>query len=87
MSRSLRSAILGVGRVARRLEALRLITMMLLALGLYGCWTTFSAGTDAKPAAPYRTSGTLDDDLSTEVPTPQLFNFGFELQQSEPSDP
>jgi hypothetical protein len=65
---------------------LRLITMMLLALPLGSCWSTFSAGTAAKPAASYRASQPLDD-RATDVPTPQLFNFGFDFPKSDPGEP
>ena len=65
---------------------LRLITMMLLALQLCSCWSTFSAGTTAKPAASYRAGQPLDD-RATDVPTPQLFNFGFDLPKSDPGEP
>lgn len=60
----------------------RLITL-LLALGLGGCLTTFSVGTGARPAASYRDSSLLDEDLANEVPTPQLLNFGFDLPRPE----
>ena len=65
---------------------LRLITMMLLALQLCSCWSTFSAGTAAKPAASYRASQPLDE-RATEVPTPQLFNFGFDFPKADPGEP
>jgi hypothetical protein len=65
---------------------LRLITMMWLALQLCSCWSTFSAGTAAKPAASYRESQPLDNQ-GTDVPTPQLFNFGFNLPKSDPGEP
>ena len=64
----------------------RLLTMMLLALQLGGCGSTFSAGTAAKPAASYRASQPLDE-RATDVPTPQLFNFGFDLPKSDPGEP
>ena len=64
----------------------RLITMMVLALQLGSCWSTFSAGTAAQPAASYRASQPLDD-RATDVPTPQLFNFGFNLPKSDPGEP
>jgi uncharacterized protein YceK len=66
---------------------LRLITMMLCALQLCGCWTTFSVGTAAQPAASYRASVPLDEDRGTDMPTPQLFNFGFDLPKSDPGEP
>jgi len=65
---------------------LRLITMMVLALQLGSCWSTFSAGTAAKPDDSYRASQPLDD-RPTDVPTPQLFNFGFDLPKSDPGEP
>jgi len=61
--------------------------MMLLALQLCSCWTTFSAGTDAKQATSYRASRTVDDNWVTDVPTPQLFNLGFDLPKSDPGEP
>ncbi len=65
----------------------RLITMMLFALGLCGCLTTFSAGTAARPVDSSRAIRMLDEDLGTDVPTPQLFNFGFDLPlQEEPNN-
>jgi hypothetical protein len=60
---------------------------MLLALGLCGCLTTFFAATAARPAESYRAGETLDKGLNTDVPTPQLFNFGFDLPKSDPGEP
>ncbi|ETX04693.1 hypothetical protein [Candidatus Entotheonella palauensis] len=60
----------------------RLIAL-LLALGLGGCLTTFSVRTGARPDASYYDSELLGEDLTHEVPTPQLFNFGFDLPKPE----
>jgi hypothetical protein len=56
-------------------------------LGLCGCLTTFFAATAARPAESYRAGETLDKGLNTDVPTPQLFNFGFDLPKSDPGEP
>jgi hypothetical protein len=64
----------------------RLITVMFLVLQLCSCWASFSKGT-AVPADSYRASKVRDDDRGTDVPTPQLFNFGFDLPQSDPGEP
>ncbi|ETW99129.1 MAG: hypothetical protein ETSY1_16130 [Candidatus Entotheonella factor] len=55
------------------------LSTLLLALGLCGCLTTFSVGTGARPAGFNGHNELLDEDLTNEVPTPQLFNFGFDL--------
>ncbi len=64
-----------------------LIFIMVLGWGLAGCLTTFSVGTAARPAKSYRAPGTLDEDLTSDLPTPQLFNFGFDLPQQELNEP
>jgi hypothetical protein len=66
---------------------LRLMVMMLLASQLCSCWTTFSTETAAKPVESYRTSGVPDENRAADVPTPQLFNFGFDLPKSDPGEP
>jgi hypothetical protein len=65
----------------------RLITMMFFVLQLCSCRTSLSSGTAAKPAGSYRASKGLDDNRATDVPTPQLFNFGFDLPKSDPGEP
>ncbi len=68
---------------------LQLITMMLFAWGLGGCLTTFSIGAAARPPESYRTRETLDENLAPDIdiPTPQLFNFGFDLPHPELNEP
>lgn len=58
-------------------RGLQLAILLLLAWGLCGCLTTFSIGTAARPADAYRPSGIRGDNLDSDIPTPQLFNFGF----------
>lgn len=71
---------------------LRLILLLLLLLGLCvglgGCLKTFSLGTAAKPARSY-VAPPPRDDRADDLPTPQLFNFGFDLrrQEEELNDP
>jgi uncharacterized protein YceK len=65
----------------------RLITVVFLVLQLCSCWASFSSGTAAKPADSYRASKVMDNDRATDVPTPQLFNLGFDLPKSDPGEP
>ncbi len=82
----------GVGDVWRQVWMqsrliLRLLLLLGLCGGLSGCLQTFGVGTAAKPAKSYYANPSPIDGRADDLPTPPLFNFGFDLGTQDSDQP